>query len=48
MGRTVTSLNSIRTKVQRAVIEDSIISVLEFEDFFIADLMFLLIDSSVV
>ena len=30
----VTSLNSIRTKVQRAVIEDSIISVLEFEDFF--------------
>ena len=44
----VTSLNSIKTKVQRAVIEDSIISVLEFEDFFIADLMFLLIDSSVV
>ena len=30
----VTSLNSIRTKVQRALIEDSIISVLEFEDFF--------------
>ena len=29
----VTSLNSIRTKVQRALIEDSIISVLEFEDF---------------
>ena len=44
----VTSLNSIRTKVQRALIEDSIISVLEFEDFFITDLMFLLIDSSVL
>ena len=48
VGRMVTSLNSIRTKVQRALIEDSIISVLEFEDFFIADLMFLLIDSSVL
>ena len=44
----MTSLNSIRDMVQRPVIEISIISVLEFEDFFIADLMFLLIDSSVV
>ena len=33
VGRMVTSLNSIMTKVQRALIEDSIISVLEFEDF---------------
>ena len=44
----MTSLNSIRDMVQRPVIEIAIISVLEFEDFFIADLMFLLIDSSVV